>query len=68
MNLLSKFTQFGHGNGCDTGDSITTYFYLGKECVYVWPVADLDQKPGGTKSFNKTPKEDRSVEGPQPSF
>lgn len=37
---------------------------MGKECVYVQPVADLGQKPGGAKCFDKTLKEDSSIEGP----
>ena len=63
-NLLPKFPQFGSGNGCDVGGSIDRQFYLGKEHVYVWPVADLGQKPGGVKPFDKTLKEDSSIEGP----
>lgn len=34
-------------DGCDVDGSITRQLYLGKQYVYVWPVADLGQKPGG---------------------
>lgn len=63
-NLLPKFIQFGSGNSCDGGGSMTRQFYLGRECVYEWPVADLGQKSGGAKPSDKTLKEDSSVEGP----
>jgi len=65
-NLLPKFRS---GNGCDVvGKSTGRQLYLGKECVYVWPVADVGQTPGGAKPFDMTLKEYGSVEGPQQSF
>lgn len=66
--LRNPLPKFKSGNGCDVGRSPAGQLYLGKEHVYVWPVDDVGQTPGGAKPFDKTLKEFSSVDSPQQSF